>query len=65
MARLDSYDLAMATIKIILLNRFTKPLLDNSRSKVLLKSIGIAYKLYFEGIFRLGQLICELYFLFI
>ena len=48
-----------------LFNRFTKPLLDNSRSKVLLKSIGIAYKLYFEGIFRLGQLICELYFLFI
>ena len=32
----------MATIKIILLNRFTKSLLDYSRSNVLLKSIGIA-----------------------
>ena len=53
MARLDSYDLAMATIKMILLNRFTKPPLDYSRSNVLLKSIGIVL---FRGHISIGTI---------
>ena len=43
----------MATIKIILLNRFTKSLLDYSRSNVLLKSIGIAL---FRGHISIGTI---------
>ena len=43
----------MATIKIILLNRFTKSLLDYSRSNVLLKSISIAL---FRGHISIGTI---------